>query len=688
MSRSERTRSVRELDLEPDIVIEPRENEDEDWDEDDVEELDGSEDESSQATKVDNFLSKLKAPESHANARNRKRVRAFNAKKVAKRPRSAQCSAKEYLALCEKDSVLKPLIKNGTLRLDPLNNKVMRCAFCCKVMPLHKQSIKNHLQTKLHCEKKEIAERTNLYATTITATMASLTPHEKAQHVLRETWVETLLVSGIPLQKSDRALRGFVERNSAKSLEHSSHFGCHIPAILSRRQAELSKAVHGHEVAIVFDGTPWADKELFAVVVRFVDHTFQPRQLLAAFKMLAGSLCHEQEAHLLTKLCLKAPLNLDLDQIIGAMYDRASTNKAAIKKLRLLFDYMLPVPCMSHTLARVGSYFATPTLDRFISLWCSMFSKSYKARRVWSKFVDGFITVNQIGETRWWATYEAVEQAAKCFGDITAFINGDLLDGSFAPKKAQKLKALVNPASAKYVDLMVEMAIYCDAGKKLCQATYSLEGDGVLMHLAFDLIVSAYDHLDALVGGRSQAQMTAAVVTRLAAPGMSTPAVLAQQQALFQQALNCIRPALNYFNNLLQTELAQTLNVFRAARLINPLFVWRSKPTPDDINIMREFPFVQQQHVLQLQAELADYTRACAETAVDGDLDVPDWWRRHKSLFPGWALMAKRIFTMQPSSAAAERVFSRFNCSFGQQQTAVLEDYVEASMMCQVNCPP
>ena len=42
-------------------------------------------------------------------------------------------------------------------------------------------------------------------------------------------------------------------------------------------------------------------------------------------------------------------------------------------------------------------------------------------------------------------------------------------------------------------------------------------------------------------------------------------------------------------------------------------------------------------------------------------------------------------FSTQPSSAAAEGVFSVLNNSFGANQTNSLEDYVEATVMLQYN---
>ena len=50
-----------------------------------------------------------------------------------------------------------------------------------------------------------------------------------------------------------------------------------------------------------------------------------------------------------------------------------------------------------------------------------------------------------------------------------------------------------------------------------------------------------------------------------------------------------------------------------------------------------------------------------------------------------WSNTAQNVLLLQPSSAAAERVFSVLNNTFASKQLRALEDYVEASIMLQYN---
>ena len=74
-----------------------------------------------------------------------------------------------------------------------------------------------------------------------------------------------------------------------------------------------------------------------------------------------------------------------------------------------------------------------------------------------------------------------------------------------------------------------------------------------------------------------------------------------------------------------------------------------------------------------------------AKTAdVSPDFDCLKWWERNCGDLPNWSSAALKVLLVQPSSAAAERVFSLLSDSFSDRQQN-LEDYVEASLMLQYN---
>ena len=66
-------------------------------------------------------------------------------------------------------------------------------------------------------------------------------------------------------------------------------------------------------------------------------------------------------------------------------------------------------------------------------------------------------------------------------------------------------------------------------------------------------------------------------------------------------------------------------------------------------------------------------------------VDPAKWWKNHADELPSWSSAAAKVLLVQPSSAAAERVFSLLQQAFQHQQDQALEDYVEASIMVQYN---
>jgi len=61
------------------------------------------------------------------------------------------------------------------------------------------------------------------------------------------------------------------------------------------------------------------------------------------------------------------------------------------------------------------------------------------------------------------------------------------------------------------------------------------------------------------------------------------------------------------------------------------------------------------------------------------------FWKQYANNVPKWKETAAKVLLLQPSSAAAEHVFSLLKNSFGDQQLHSLEDYIEASLIIQYN---
>ena len=107
------------------------------------------------------------------------------------------------------------------------------------------------------------------------------------------------------------------------------------------------------------------------------------------------------------------------------------------------------------------------------------------------------------------------------------------------------------------------------------------------------------------------------------------------------------------------------------------------RPTATDIDSLSTFSFFSSSTINCLKEELPTYLAKAAN--VDPSMDILKWWKQHSPELPHWSAAAQNVFLIQPSSAAAEWVFSILNRSFDESQTNSLEDYVEATVMLQYN---
>ena len=98
--------------------------------------------------------------------------------------------------------------------------------------------------------------------------------------------------------------------------------------------------------------------------------------------------------------------------------------------------------------------------------------------------------------------------------------------------------------------------------------------------------------------------------------------------------------------------------------------------------ILRGFPFLDSE-VSNLQVELPTYLSLSADASAA--IDTLKWWKDHHEELPHWSSAIQKVLLVQPSSAAAERVFSLLKNAFGEQQQSTLHDLVTATLMVQYN---
>ena len=148
--------------------------------------------------------------------------------------------------------------------------------------------------------------------------------------------------------------------------------------------------------------------------------------------------------------------------------------------------------------------------------------------------------------------------------------------------------------------------------------------------------------------------------------------------ALEQETKRSVEPGIQWFLRKFNADLYNTLSAFKAARVMCPEAVQSLRPTPATAQGLRLFPFLDSNHVINgLITELPKYVAAAHNVTMawrtkwsSGDSTQIDC---HIGRLQSW-----KFLQVQPSSAAAERVFSIINCSFNDSQDHALVDFVQA----------
>ena len=157
-----------------------------------------------------------------------------------------------------------------------------------------------------------------------------------------------------------------------------------------------------------------------------------------------------------------------------------------------------------------------------------------------------------------------------------------------------------------------------------------------------------------------------------------------QQLKWIKYARQCIKPALDYYKEHLQADIISThLKAFKAARLFDPHYLNKVKPQSVALTTLSVFPFVTEPLLSDLKQEFPLYVAAAED--ISSDCETLMFWKQHANNIPKWKEAVAKIILLQPSSAAAECVFSLLKNSFGDQQLSALEDYIETSLIIQYN---
>lgn len=556
------------------------------------------------------------------------------------------------------------------------------CEACSHIVNLKKSVIEKHVESSRHNTGKQqlkeegvrqqrIADSWKRYlarhSSQLSGTGLSTTiPLEES--LRRISVVEQFLKAGVPLAKVD-TLRPLLEQGSQR-LTHSSHMGSYVPFVLEGELDTIKEELKEHPyVSAIFDGSTYLGEAL-VIILRFVTADFEVCQRLVRVRILAKSLNGQQLAREIVTL-LASELHYPPEKFIAVTRDGASVNAAAVRHLRdVMYPDLTDITCMSHSLDNVGKHFNTPVLDSFLQTWISLFAHSPAAKIAWRNTMGE--AVKSYSATRWWSWWEMVQQLHRKFAQVPEFLRELAVS---AATRACLLQVIDDDERLK--SLRLQMAITVDFGKIFVEKTYILEGDG-------ELIATAYTHLQEIstAAALGHSPYTLEAAQEIAGDNP------AEAQRLVTEAKDCVRPAIDYFRkrfNHCQGNLFQVIQLLKVLQILCPIQAHESDVGLRHVEALRALPCLDQDATINaLMEELPVYLVAATNAVIDGETSRLKWWKRQVRL-PTWQRVAMIVFTLLPSSAPAERVFSLLQASIGQLQGNMLSDQIEASLMLQYN---
>ena len=289
------------------------------------------------------------------------------------------------------------------------------------------------------------------------------------------------------------------------------------------------------------------------------------------------------------------------------------------------------------------------------------------------------------------------------FEDVATFCatadgDGDMEKGA----RIQRLReTMANDVSRAF--LKFELGVVGIVGKNMIEATYNLEGDKCCALLAYDTIIKCSDWLndnydDLSFPGMSDV-IDDCVMTLLGDnvlyEGMSVDTLT---EHIIEKAKLSVHGGVKYFNDTIMGKLRDDLEIYKTCRYANPIWMRDNFQVPNFANDFRTAvvklnrfhnPEIESmvQELINYKREVLDFRRTDDEGVYKFQMDrCATFWGDRFARLPNLAKFARYCFTLTPSSAGAERVFSILKNTFSVRQMRwSLEDYTECSVMLQHN---
>ncbi|CAB1100668.1 unnamed protein product [Ectocarpus sp. CCAP 1310/34] len=507
---------------------------------------------------------------------------------------------------------------------------------------------------------------------------STLTPKEVTQQIL---FTKGCLSAGVPLNALNNPTMKDALHFAGVKLPSANHLANYIPVILKE---ELGDGTY----TVCFDGTPYRC-ECFGIGIRFIGPDGQICQRLLGLSMLANSMDYKAIFGELNKVVFME-YKLRPERCRGFMLDGCSPNLKALVALTTHCANSVGIRCASHLLNLSGNQMESSQIDKFAGALQTVLSHSHNAADQWRKATG--TTPPKAPNHRWGSAYERNNLLVTNWQQMKTFIDDFSSSDETRSRKAdfcrRELARFGKHGYHQEVWLQIEFAVAVDLGKHLTNGTYLLEGDGMLLPVAYEVILRVR-------AGLALTRMADGSFDRPHLPNVDalireyTKGDAAMAAKLEDQVRHDILPVQTYtwerIGDHPDAQQHETIAIFEAARLLDFRYVKQHQLHVADIDLLCRFPFVTENDVARLKDQMDDYN--IAASGVDTGYDLWSFWHdnRHKSSLCHWYGVAKDIVLLQPSSAFMERVFSILRACMDARQEKSFSDRVAASALLKYN---
>lgn len=488
--------------------------------------------------------------------------------------------------------------------------------------------------------------------------------------------LRTMALAGVPRSKLDDEISQFNENISGGVRIPPRSLDRLIPMLLRWEIADMKKEVSEQDLALIFDGATEV-AEVFACVGRWVSSDWYIHQRLLACDWLAGSLSAKQQAVQLSRNIM-FKLRIDPLNVVAATRDGCPVNGLCIELMKGACIHLVDISCTSHGSCLCGNEFDTSILNTVTNLWSFMTQKSQAARTMFLAG-SGEQALHK-AKVKWFATWAVHKQIMLNWATFLAVIDAP---GDFFKETRASLRKILNDP-IKMETLQLELALVYDVGECLVLLCYLEEGDGFLSPRVFARIMETEDRLRTILAADGSASFHAPNLVAKATQLYGARGPIAVTQAILP-TIKKAQNVLNKFVTLKTTVWANQMKVWQFCRLFDPSYVAHASNVDLHADIMCHTAVSSLGPGIAdaLKNELATYKAAAMGVAADCDLCL--FWRTHMDTLPNFGTGAKAAAIIQPSSAAAERVFAMLHWMFTKGQARTNEDYKMLSLIMRYN---